>query len=120
MSISLQEGSKSFLKASVVAMGSHENIWKTYFIDFVAYKLKLGPASHTQLQGNIAQQILYAHFEEVHRYEMPHRLVLLHCHASVNHLFLSQLAAILRPLNKIGMVRDSLHALCDDIKFCAL
>lgn len=93
------------LCASVEAMGADEKIWKTYFTDFVAYKLKLGPENHT-LQGNIAQQILYENLEDVHRHEMPLRLVLLHCSASVNHLDLAQLAAVLRPLSEIGMVRE--------------
>ena len=87
------------------AMAGNQNLWQCYFIDFITHKLKLVDPSHTPQghtpQGDLAQQILHTYFEQLHFCDMPQRVVQLHCWFNVYHLFLAQMATILRPLSKI-------------------
>lgn len=80
-------------------------LWQCYFKDFIACKLKLVDPSDALQQEDVAHEILHIYFEELHDKEMPQKLVELHCHASIEHLSLAQMATNLRPLNKIKRVK---------------
>lgn len=84
------------LELAINAMAFHQSLWDCYLTDFITHKLK----SHHATQGDIAQQIFCAYFEHLNSYKMQQRLVQLHCQASIDHLFLAQMAAILRSLGE--------------------
>lgn len=102
--LSIQEHPQGVLGLSISAMTSHKDLWQCYFTDFIAHKLKLVNPSDAPQEGDIAHQILHTYFEQLHDKEMPQKIVELHSHASIKHLFLSQMATNLRPLNKIERV----------------
>lgn len=87
------------ISLAIGAMASHQNIWKSYFADFVTHKLKLvDSAIHTLQQDT--------DFKNLHFQEMPQRLVQLHCHTNVHQLSLAQMVAILRLQNEIEEVKE--------------
>lgn len=92
----------------VQAMTSDTTLWDAYFNDFITHKLKLVDEDtlHSD-SGNVefAQQILHTLFEHLNNYDVPHRLVELHCHVTIHQLNLAQLTIILRPLSEIQLVR---------------
>ena len=93
------------LNLAIEAMTSDAYLWQCYFKDFIAQKLKLVSPGDAPQGKDIAHQILHFYFNGLHNKEMPLKLVELHCHASIEHLSLAQMATNLRPLNKIEKVR---------------
>ena len=87
-------------------MAMHQDFWHRYFADFMTCKLKLADPSQDS-QSDIAQQLLQAYFSYLHDKEMPLKLVELHCHISISHHFLAQMATIFRSLNKMEKVQIS-------------
>lgn len=90
---------------AITAMTSDRNVWQCYFKDFITHKLELVDPSDAPQQGDVVSHILNIYFGELHSKKMPLKLVELHCHASIEHLSLAQMATSLRPLNKLERVR---------------
>ena len=84
--------------AAMTSDSYDRNLWRLYFNDFIIHKLKLMDPDR---QSKIAQELLYTYFHELHNKETLQRLVELHCHTSIYHLSLAQVATTLRPLGRI-------------------
>lgn len=85
----------------VDAIASDNHLWECYLRDFIALRWKL------EQQKDIAEQLLYKYFDQLCGNEdnnniiILKRLVILHCHANVQHLALAQMATSLHPLEVI-------------------
>ena len=90
-------------------MASHQDLWQRYFYDFIAHRLKLVDHISDDYQSDMAHQLLHAYFAQLHNKEMPDRVVQLHCHTSICHHFLAQMATILRPLSEMEEVSIIMH-----------
>ena len=103
------------------SMSLYSDIWNKYFSDFICYKLNLGCPGDDEVslssQGDIAQRILHAYFEQLHVHQAPQRLAELHCHICVYQLNLAQMAVLLRPLSRIQKVRK---LECKKVCLCVL
>ena len=106
----LQVCSEQILSIAVDKMASDQGLWEHYFTDFITHKLKLvGPDPYPNLYNDtqdddIAQKVWHTYFEQLHKREMPQRLVELHCYANIYHVYLAKMAIILHPLEKIERV----------------
>ena len=88
-------------------MAVEKELWLDYFSDFITQKLRLSDSRQKEgpcKDQDIAHKIMYAYFNELHGHEMPQRLVELHCHANLHHLYLTEATTLLCPLNKIENV----------------
>ena len=108
----LQDTSSNLiLQSALKAMSADTVIWKKYFNDFSFYKLGLDSEGY---QESFSQQILHTLLCDVIGGDSVDRLVSLHIYFYVFKLNISQIASVLRPLNKLDKV--SFHYFCSHYK----
>ena len=82
-------------------MSTDTVIWNRYFNDFLFYKLGLNSEGYGE---SFAQQILHSLLYDVISGDSLNCLVSLHVYFHVFKLNISQVASVLRPLNKLDKV----------------